>query len=49
MEVYVRTFKDHTTFERLLGEISFADAGDELESAGDTLVEAGHATRAEGR
>ena len=49
MAVYVRTFKDRTTFERLLGEIFFAGPDDELMSAGDALVEAGHAARAEGQ
>ena len=49
LAVYVRTLKDRTTFERLLGEV-FAETGPgELGNVDDTLVEAGHATRSERR
>ena len=49
LAVCVRTHKDRTTFERLLGEV-FAEAEPgELRNVGDALVEAGHATRHERR
>ncbi len=49
MTVYVRTHKDRTTFERLLGEIFAETEPGELRNVGDALVEAGHATRHERR
>lgn len=49
LAVYVRTHKDRTTFERLLGEV-FAEAEPgELRNVGDALVEAGQASRPERR
>ena len=46
--VFVRTHKDRTTFERLLGEVFVADESGELESVGEALISAGHAERAVG-
>ncbi len=47
--VYVRTHKDRTTFERLLGEVFAETEPGVLRNVGDALVEAGHATRPERR
>lgn len=49
LAVYVRTLKDRTTFERLLGEVFAETEPGELGNVDDTLVEAGHATRPERR
>jgi endonuclease YncB( thermonuclease family) len=49
LAVYVRTHKDRTTFERLLGEVFAEMEPGELGNVGDALVEAGHATRPERR
>ena len=49
LAVYVRTYKDRTTFERLLGEVFAETEPGVLRNVGDALVEAGHATRPERR
>jgi len=49
LAVYVRTHKDRTTFERLLGDVFAETEPGELRYVGDALVEAGHATRPERR
>ncbi len=46
--VFVRTHKDRTTFERLLGEVFVAGQDGELKSVGEALIEAGHAERSVG-
>ena len=49
LAVYVKTHKDRTTFERLLGEVFAETEPGELRNVDDALVEAGHATRPERR
>lgn len=49
LAVYVRTHKDRSTFERLIGEVFAEVEPGELSNVGDALVETGHATRPEQR
>jgi len=49
LAVYVKTHRDRTTFERLLGEVFAEVEPGELRNVGDALVEAGHATWPERR